>query len=670
MYQGYLRFGCTEVANASRAYHQAEEAMCAPNWLVMNYKDVLAEALNGGVPYDELTIRDSPWYDAEEPASERFYGVYPTNIGGIEDSTATATITEGILNGGDIAGSRHAARRVQVDAYLLAEGDDALEYGLSWLKAVLEPSDCPECSMHQGSCGEVEMQFFAYAPPERIDVTDYTEWEPGRENLAIRPVAVDPLGAGWTSSDNTRYPREFDGLFLSPSGNPSVKSTRLATSPNASVLSLNAIGGTDFTNAGSPVVEAGKTYSYSLLFAGGAPGYLGILAVAWYNASGVAIGTPQTAAPVALDEANTWVLSTASFTAPAGAVSARLGALVNLPSGVTVGGETAWVADALLTEEPTSGPFFSGDSAEGTTRRFSWSGTPNASTSLEEQRDSFTRPQTDEEYQVGVDRATRVIHGVTRISGPLLTSKNHRPDQGERGIYGYGVRFILGCETAFVYSLPRTIEAQPVSPQIVQDIPYNLAMFPSAELAGPSVEVARNYSTNPSVETNATGWTGAGTAVSGSSPAPFVTTGRSTELAASGLASFRTRLLGNGTVASGLANLSAGQTVPLAGITAGSRISTTMWAAALISAGAGVSDIHAVFVTATFNDTANTVVQIGQTSLDPESIGGHAYSAESIAIPAGATTVRLSAEAAVDWASGTTNSDIRLYVDSLAVTVP
>lgn len=111
--------------------------------------------------YEAQHISDAPWYDSDVPWSARFYGAFALTIENLNSSTRTATVTEGILDGGVAGLTRHATREMRARVLLVADGDDALEYGLAWLNAALETS---ECETHGSACGAVDMQFFAYCP--------------------------------------------------------------------------------------------------------------------------------------------------------------------------------------------------------------------------------------------------------------------------------------------------------------------------------------------------------------------------------------------------------------------------------------------------------------------------------------------------------------------------
>ncbi|QXN73961.1 minor tail protein [Microbacterium phage Blab] len=274
-----------------------------------------------------------------------------------------------------------------------------------------------------------------------------------------------------------------------------------------------------------------------------------------------------------------------------------------------------------------------------------------------------------EEYSAYVDGLRRYVHDVA-ISGPLTVQE--LAFDGE--FVGRTVEFTISSERAWVYGKTRTLTLAPSLPTVMEDTPFNRIPYPSAELGSGSIVIAKNLADNPSVETNATNWSTTANVVTGSSPTPYLTGARSTELAAVGTASYRSRILGNGsTAASGGAFLFAHNDVALPAGT-GRRISLNMWAACLITAGSGTA-IQSLQVRYDFLNSGGSSIGgavIFGTAAASE-LGGNAYSVTGVAVPATATTVRVSAVARVDWASSATsgqNSDIRLYADALTVSIP
>lgn len=244
--------------------------------------------------------------------------------------------------------------------------------------------------------------------------------------------------------------------------------------------------------------------------------------------------------------------------------------------------------NALVTDDLYTGSFFDGDSGEGEMTRYVWTGTPRASTSEMQQRHEIVREQNDEEYAAVIDPLRRYLHNVGTLSGAVVSQEFNRGDA-----YGQIVEFTLGAEDPGVYGLTKDIELQPTTPFLVQDEAYNLVTTPSAELAGATVVVATNYSQNPSVEVNSTGWGYYSSFVVGR--AAF-TDGRTTELAAEGTASYRLRLLANGTAPT-LTTLAANpyieHTVDLTGVPL-SRFEVSIWGAIIIAAGqATISQVNA-----------------------------------------------------------------------------
>jgi hypothetical protein len=446
MYEGFARLGGTEIINNERSRQYAETEGCSITWMTGPRCETLADAL-GDDPYSTSGVAQAPWYDVEDERTHRFFGVYAVSIGGISDSTVTAEVTEGITAGGVIGARRDAVRYLKFRVLLTARGEDALEYGMSWLKSALTPR---ECGVHQQGCGTTDIEFFLSCPPAPED------------------------------------------------------------------------------------------------------------------------------------------------------------------------------------------------------------------------------EEADEDYEARVDRYYRGYHDVARNSGPLEERTFRRGES-----WGRFVNFIIACQNPYLLSRPKAITFEPTLPQVVDDTAYNMVPVPSAELPGPAVLVATNFSTNPSLELDAEGWLFDATAVSGDDPLPLTTDGVSTDMASVGAQSYRVRLLGNGAGGdSGTADLIAYQDVEIA-YEAGLRVSCTMWAGVLVSQGLSVSDVQEISVDLQWLDGADadigSPVNIGSVSSPGPTAPGETFVKRSIAVPATAVKARVSATATVDWASSATaslNSDIRLYCDALGVIVP
>ena len=266
----------------------------------------------------------------------------------------------------------------------------------------------------------------------------------------------------------------------------------------------------------------------------------------------------------------------------------------------------------------------------------------------------------------------RFLHQVTATSGPIVERRvqSNLTD----GVTGTIVTITLSAERPFIYGYPRTISLAPIEPIVVQDVPYNLAPFPSAELTSGDVVISTNYATNPTVGGTGAGWAGAAQSVSGSSPTPYFTQGRVTELSIQGGGSYRARLLGNGsTAASGETWLTVGVDVPVAFVV-GRRMSFNIWGAIVLAAGQAVSSILQFDAVVSWRNSGD--VQISATTIgtgDSGDYGGRAFTLANVSVPSGTVTARVIVRARVAWTSSATpanNSDIRLYGDAIAATIP
>jgi hypothetical protein len=265
-------------------------------------------------------------------------------------------------------------------------------------------------------------------------------------------------------------------------------------------------------------------------------------------------------------------------------------------------------------------------------------------------------PYNDEEYQsLQVDPLRRILHSVTCVSGPLvqesLVSNNGR-------YFGYIVEFTFVAASPFVYGVSVPLDLEPITPIVITDVPYNLAPYPSAELASGTFVGATNYSTNPSVETNATGWVATGVAVSGS--APTIVGTRSTELASVGTASFLVTATGTGAAVHEVIGY---QDVTITGRPAGARVSVNIWGALQFTGtGGSMVDMEGFLE---WRDASS--------SLGVQSIGlttdqtGYAFQGKSLLPPVGATIARVRVQAYANFTAATV---AKLFVDALAVTVP
>jgi len=610
-YEGWFRLGGNEIVNNERARGYSQTAACPMFWLKGPRCDTLRDAL-GDAPYVHGNIPDAPWYDLSMPdVSSRFYGVFALSAVGLKDSTRSASVTESIDDGAQIGRTRKGSRQVRIRAILLARGSDALEYGTAWLNASLDPG---ACGQHGTGCGTTDLEYLAACPPPRGTVSGQT-WAESRRNLFPNPAVASLDGF----SENTGQ----------------VSMTYTGTAARFTFTTTSAIG---ITVTGY-IPAVGESVRY--------------LVRARASRTIQARQRVRAANGPLVELTTAWQWFDLSTNAGSGSAN-QSGLLV--AAGVGAPGDWVEIDRVLIARAPDIGDWFSGNSAEVPPRRYSWLGAPDDSVSIEETQQPFERAETDEEYDARVAPLRRFLHNVAVTSGPYERELMNVGD-----FYGQVFEWTVTAGRPWVYSATRDVDL-PVTPTIViQDTPYNLVPYPSAELAGADVTAATNFSANPSVETNATGW------VSGASAgvtAGMLTSGRVTgELQAVGTSSFRVVFTATGTGTTG--GFYAQQEVDLTARPAGARVSINCWAAELLMAGTPVRT--PIELTAYWRATAGGAT-LRQDALGTIPVNGGALSVKSLEPPAGANFVLVRAMAR--FTSWTADTVLRLYVDALAVTVP
>ncbi|QDH93089.1 minor tail protein [Microbacterium phage Margaery] len=630
IYEGYLSFGGNEIVNNTRTRGIAESASPCPMWWLKGPTcDSIRSALFEQEGYTWATIQAAPWYDPDVPQSADFFGFFAHSITEVMDSTRTVSRTEGIDHGGVLGRTRKATKTMRVRGLLMGRGRRAIEYGQTWLSAAVDPN---ACGQHGDECGLTDVAWFADCPPERAVVPDFTPWAETRRNWNTNPRLRGSV-AGWTTTGAVAT------LTATPDG-ARVDVTAATSVPlifQAADLPIAAgnrwSGAMDVTvPAGFPAVSLQlRTYAYG---------------------QNVVIGS----SPVVTVQPGT----TVRFEAPGtvDATGAATGARTILYGNGAPAGARFVVKDAIAERTAQVGTYFDGETPDvvdadlAPVKRYSWVGAVDGSASIEETRTPTSRPQTDAEYQASIDQDVRYLHDVAAISGPLITNTLN---SGE--FWAYEVEMVIGAERPWVYGKTRDVDLPPTLPVIIQDIPYNLVPYPSAELAAGDVAAARNLSTNPSVETNATDW-----AVVAGAPIALanVAGARSTALAAVGAASYRALFTAPSAGANGW--FGAQQVVPIT--SAAQRHSINMWAAGIPLAGASV--LGTLQIIAEWRNAANAILRTDTLGTVP--VTGGVISAPSILPPAGTTNVVVRARLNVtSWPNAAT---IQVFADALAVTVP
>lgn len=162
-WQGYFEYDGNEIINASRTESYIRSA--GLTWFRPVFEnDALPYMLGHGLRYVTPLKDNAPWVDPTRIESLDFYGIYPLDVTGIEDSTRTAQVIESIGEGGVVGRGRNGSKTVVFNTVLLAGTEAAADYGITWLKQVLNGGVCGGA---QG-CGTAELCYLSSVPDMEV----------------------------------------------------------------------------------------------------------------------------------------------------------------------------------------------------------------------------------------------------------------------------------------------------------------------------------------------------------------------------------------------------------------------------------------------------------------------------------------------------------------------
>ena len=187
---GYWVYDGNEIINVSRTEAYATHA--GLGFFRPVYKNEALALMLGDNYRSPLQDDDTPWTDPDQLESYDFYGVYPLDITGVEDSTVNSEVVESTLDGGHVGRARRGTRTMVFSALLIGASECALEYGLRWLRVALNGGGCIKQQRRESSdCGGHELEFLncyplldmtysaSLAPVERLVVDGGTAAAPG-----------------------------------------------------------------------------------------------------------------------------------------------------------------------------------------------------------------------------------------------------------------------------------------------------------------------------------------------------------------------------------------------------------------------------------------------------------------------------------------------------------
>lgn len=157
-YRGLLVLGGIEIANSNRAATYVEGGL-RPKGMEISHDDSWRHTARflGQAEYRLPHLDAAPWYDPLEADSKLFAGVWPMQITGLDGTQFTRQAIEGLNDGGVFGLPRYPMRTIKVEALLVGQTPQAVDYGFRWLTTALRGSRCMGPSMGEtlqflGSC--------------------------------------------------------------------------------------------------------------------------------------------------------------------------------------------------------------------------------------------------------------------------------------------------------------------------------------------------------------------------------------------------------------------------------------------------------------------------------------------------------------------------------------
>lgn len=158
MFKGYLTLGGVEIFNAARTKAYVDALLPGFGLSDVHESEDLP-CIIGDEPYNAPWQDQAPWFSPTRAASGKFYGLYPLEVQGLDDSTRYVTSTELVTDGGIHSLARYTSKEFRVTGTLIAADKEGLEEGKDWLRGVLAGSDCLD-----GECEGEEACFLAFLP--------------------------------------------------------------------------------------------------------------------------------------------------------------------------------------------------------------------------------------------------------------------------------------------------------------------------------------------------------------------------------------------------------------------------------------------------------------------------------------------------------------------------
>ncbi|AUM16443.1 MULTISPECIES: hypothetical protein [Rhodococcus] len=131
-YRGLLFYGDTELINSRRTVAHILNGV-RPLSLEVRHDDSWPHTarLLAHAPY--VMPDEAPWHTPGDPDSLEFAGVWPMSVDGLDTSTLSREIVEGLGDGATTGVTRFGSKQITITALLVASSAAGAEFGLRWL---------------------------------------------------------------------------------------------------------------------------------------------------------------------------------------------------------------------------------------------------------------------------------------------------------------------------------------------------------------------------------------------------------------------------------------------------------------------------------------------------------------------------------------------------------
>lgn len=160
-WRGYWEYDSSEVINGPRT--EAYLVNAGKQWFIETFAKHDFHAMLGQPDYVSPLVDGAPWVDPDLPASWEFYGFYPLDVAGAEDSARSSSVQEYTVDGGSPGRVRHGTKSIVFNGLLMAESERGAEYGMRWLRRALLGARCEDVSGIISGLG-ADLTFFAAEP--------------------------------------------------------------------------------------------------------------------------------------------------------------------------------------------------------------------------------------------------------------------------------------------------------------------------------------------------------------------------------------------------------------------------------------------------------------------------------------------------------------------------